>query len=254
MVISEEQQAAFETETTCHICLKGFDLEEEDKVRDHCHWTGQYLGASHNKCNLAARRVKYVPIYAHNFSGYDSHFIMQALVKSRFRRKNISGLGYNGEKMRTIQFQCFRFQDSMQFINSSLESVVSELARSGHSFPILKKMGMFETDEQRSLLTRKGVFPYELLTSVKLFEDMTQFPKREDFYSSLTQSMPSEEDYNHGLRVFQTFKCKSNCLPNLIVLFSFPPNRNRSMATHKFNHCPMIVLSGSKRRKKSKTS
>ena len=167
------------------------------------------MGAAHNLCNLTARRAQFIPVYAHNFSGYDSHHLMQALVHSKRRHKNISGLGLNSEKMRTIQFGQFRFQDSMQFINSSLDSVVKDLTKSNHHFPLLKLAGMFQTDEQRDLLTRKGVFPYELLTSVDRFEMMHTFPERADFYSSLSKSTPSEEDYQHGLRVFTTFKCKN---------------------------------------------
>lgn len=48
-------------------------LAEENPriVRDHCHFTGKFLGAAHNLCNLN-RRVSaddVVPIYCHNFSG-----------------------------------------------------------------------------------------------------------------------------------------------------------------------------------------
>ena len=38
----------------CYICKKEFDKSDKKnyKVRDHCHYTGKYRGASHNICNL----------------------------------------------------------------------------------------------------------------------------------------------------------------------------------------------------------
>ena len=67
------------------------------KVRDHCHFTGNFRGAAHSKCNIKARvditHAK-IPVFLHNFGmqfiflsdflivlyvgGYDSHFILQA--------------------------------------------------------------------------------------------------------------------------------------------------------------------------------
>ena len=211
MEIDQEEEARFGESNACHICLRSFTMGQE-KVRDHCHWTGKYLGPAHIKCNLSARRPKYIPMYAHNFSGYDSHFVMQALVENREktkRRKKISGLGYNMEKMRTIQFDRFRFLDSMQFMPTSLAKVTEDLRRSNHDFPILKNMGLYTNDEERKLLTRKGVFPYDLLTNLQKFEEMRNFPAREDFFNILTQRGISEEDYEHGLKVFSIFKCSN---------------------------------------------
>ena len=38
----------------CYICKKEFDNNDkkQQKVRDHCHYTGKYRGAAHNICNL----------------------------------------------------------------------------------------------------------------------------------------------------------------------------------------------------------
>ena len=37
-----------------YICKKQLD---DDRVRDHCHFTGQYRGAAHNSCNLKCRNT-----------------------------------------------------------------------------------------------------------------------------------------------------------------------------------------------------
>ena len=51
MDISDEQEIEFRKATRCSICNKNFKPEDE-KVRDHCHFSGNYRGASHVKCNL----------------------------------------------------------------------------------------------------------------------------------------------------------------------------------------------------------
>ena len=45
------------------------------KVRNHCHYTGEYRGAAHNICNLKYSLLKNVSIVFHNRFNYDYHFI-----------------------------------------------------------------------------------------------------------------------------------------------------------------------------------
>ena len=52
MIYTEEDKMNFASATTCHIC--GYDLRKErgdlfieDKVKDHCHLTGKFIGAAH---------------------------------------------------------------------------------------------------------------------------------------------------------------------------------------------------------------
>ena len=52
----------------------------DQKVRDHCHYTGKYRGAAHSKCNLAHRIPKHIPVVFHNLSGYDAHVIIRELA------------------------------------------------------------------------------------------------------------------------------------------------------------------------------
>ena len=61
------------------ICIdKLFDLVDE-KVRDHCHISGEYRGAAHLNCNTNLKISKKVPVIFHNLRGYDSHLIIQKI-------------------------------------------------------------------------------------------------------------------------------------------------------------------------------
>ena len=47
--LTKEEEDNYNKEKICYICKKEF---VEDKVRDHCHFTGEYRGAAHNACSL----------------------------------------------------------------------------------------------------------------------------------------------------------------------------------------------------------
>ena len=38
------------------------------RVRDHCHYTGNYRGAAHSACNLQYKIPKSIPVVFHNGS------------------------------------------------------------------------------------------------------------------------------------------------------------------------------------------
>ena len=81
MIFAKEEKELFYKETKCWICNEKFT---NDKVRDHCHFTGRYRGAAHNSCNLKYRKPNFTPAVFHNLSGYDSHlFIKKILVLVR---------------------------------------------------------------------------------------------------------------------------------------------------------------------------
>ena len=50
-----------------------------DRVRDHCHATGKFRGAAHNKCNINLRLPKKLPVIFHNLHGHDGHKIFKEL-------------------------------------------------------------------------------------------------------------------------------------------------------------------------------
>lgn len=209
MNLTKTEEIEFNNQLLCHICNKPFKQNKDVKVRDHCHFTGKFLGGAHQDCNLRRKNRYKVPIYAHNFSGYDSHFLFQAIAQSENHISELKAMAYNTEKFRTISVETFSFLDSMHFISDSLNNIVNDLTKSNHQFPILKNSGLYSNNFQRSLLLKKGIFPYELLTSLDRFSKMTVFPPIESFYSKLTESGISQEDYIHGKTVFESFKMKN---------------------------------------------
>ena len=62
--------------------------------------------------------------------------------------------------------------------------------------------------ENVSLLTRKGFYPYDYVSSIDKFQE-TKLPSKEDFYSKLNDENISDEDYQHAINVWETFNCKT---------------------------------------------
>ena len=77
LILTQDEQKLFEKAEFCHICNKEL---LEDKVRDHCHFTGQYRGAAHNSCNLKCRKPLILPVIFHNLQGYDAHLFIKQLA------------------------------------------------------------------------------------------------------------------------------------------------------------------------------
>ena len=97
-----------------------------------------------------------------------------------------------------------RFIDSFKFMSSSLDSLVDNLAKGGHQFSGFEDYN----SEQRELLIRKGVYPYEYMNSWDKFE-VTRLPSIDKFYSKLNMSGIGESEYQHARNVWNKFKLKN---------------------------------------------
>ena len=212
--LNSEEQKLFQQAKTCHIC--SFELKN-DKVRDHCHFTGKYRGAAHCKCNLMCKKPKILPVIFHNLQGYDSHLFIKQLAKidgeldcipsteekyiSFSKNIKVGEYKHISGKIISINFE-IRFLDSFKFLQTSLANLVSNLSLDDfhNTKHVFKKNTL--------LLTRKGVYPYDYVSSIdKLFE--TQLPSKEEFYSKLNDEDISDEDYQHAIKVWNTFGCKT---------------------------------------------
>ena len=110
---------------TCWICEKLID-DDDEKVRDYCHITGKFRGAAHWSCNINLQLTKKFPVIFHNLKGYDSHLILCEL--SKFDLK-IDVIRNRLEKyMTSFLNKKLVFIDSMQFMISNLEKLVTNLS------------------------------------------------------------------------------------------------------------------------------
>lgn len=199
IVITESNQ--------CYIC--GRIINEKEKHNDYDWYTGLFRGVSHEKCGQKFRVLNFIPIYFHNLSHYDAHFIIKALD---FEDGDVDLIPQNKERYisfsKTLKinnrYVKLRFLDSYKFMTSSLDSLARILKDS--QFKELKKT--FNNVEDFKLLKRKGVYPYEYMTSYNSLS-LTSLPEKQKFYSSLSDTSISDEDYQHALTVWNHFKCKS---------------------------------------------
>ena len=77
--LTKMQWKDYKRMSSCHICFKPF-REGNQKVRDHCHYSGIYRGAAHSLCNLQYKTPSYIPVVFHNLSGYDAHLFIKKLA------------------------------------------------------------------------------------------------------------------------------------------------------------------------------
>ena len=216
MIFTEEDRKQFNKASDCWIC--GEELGN-DRVRDHCHFTGRYRGAAHNSCNLKYRKPKNISVFFHNLSGYDSHLFIKKLGTPD-KKENIKCIPNNEEKYITftktiitgqytnkkgeVKDKTFDivFKDSLKFMSSSLGALVNNLPKDA-----FKNLLKYFTPKQAEILKQKGFYPYEYMDSEKKFND-TKPPPQGAFYSKLSGKGINNKNYKHVWNVWNTFKMK----------------------------------------------
>ena len=93
--LTHEENESYKNQTFCYICKKRFTSNNE-KVRDHCHFTGKYRGSAHINCNMNYKISTNISVVFHNSSRYDYHFIINELAKEF--EGQFECLGENTEK------------------------------------------------------------------------------------------------------------------------------------------------------------
>ena len=213
--ITKKQLKDYNNSVICHICNK--ELLFEDKVCDHCHFTGEYRGPAHRNCNLKCRRPMIIPVIFHNLQGYDAHlFIKQlAAIKGDFTcipsteekyisfSKKIKVDEYQNIDGKTISLNFeLRFIDSFKFLQTSLANLVKNLQTD--DFINTKEIFKDKTES----LTRKGVYTYDYVSSISKFLEK-QLPPKKEFYSKLSNEDITDDEYQHAINVWNTFNCQN---------------------------------------------
>ena len=202
--------------------------QKVDKVRDHDHFTGEYRGAAHSRCNLMCKVPNFIPILFHNGSGYDIHHLIAYLIKCTDTIKDPNSTNYVETSIIPISSEKFisfsikfdtpnncvlanfgnkkvelRFLDSFRFMAMSLDKLVKF---SNKDLPIMKTF--FNNENDFNLLTEKGIFPYEWFDSLDKMND-TCLPEIEAFTSKLSGTKISEKDYDRANSIWKHFNMES---------------------------------------------
>ena len=184
-------------------------------MRDHCHLSGKFRGATHEVCNLKYKVPTFFPVVFHNLSGYDSHLFIKTFGNSK---GDISCIPNNEEnyisftkqviidkfvnkKGKKANVKCeLRLIDSLRFLASSLHKLSSNLK-------IDQYVNLYKSGNQLRFM-RKSVYTYDYVDCSKKFDE-TSLPSKEAFYSKLMGEVITDEDYQHAQTVWKEFGMES---------------------------------------------
>ncbi|RWS23109.1 hypothetical protein B4U80_04804, partial [Leptotrombidium deliense] len=256
IIITEEQEKQFKKSKFCWMCDQKFEFDyghkQDDRVRDHDHYTGLYRGPAHRKCNVNFHEKKVIPIFFHNLSGYDSHLFIKNLgfdvkelkliaqneEKYISFSKNILVEKYEykdkkGELKEVKKYIELRFLDSLRFMPESINSLSNYLKpdQFHETINYLKKLNL----ETKIEYLRKGVFPYKYIDSMEKYNE-TKLPSQESFYNDLSKTHITDEEYNYAQKVWNEFECKT--------IDIFENFRNVCMKTYDFDPCWYYTTAG----------
>ena len=161
LALTSEEEYLYQKLEKCWKCGKPFYYEKdwkEWKVRDHNHFTGEFRGAAHNKCNLRIQNRIVIPVIAHNLSKYDLKLFIRDPMKYIDGKPDV--IAKSSEEFIAVSikvevnskakkdgnmkhyYHTLRFIDSLKFLSAPLDKLV-ESRKSGctdlsENFPILK--------------------------------------------------------------------------------------------------------------------
>ena len=218
--LTKEEEDNYNKENICYICKKEFN---NDKVRDHCHFTGKYRGAAHNTCNLRENTEKYitfsVPIKKRiENKNIDITYKIKFIDSFRFMATSLSKLVDNLTD-NIHNDKCVKCKSNLCFVNAVNEILTFECidCKKEYKKRLNKKLierfsNVYEFCDydinKFMVLLRKGVYPYEYMDEWDKFNEK-KLPCKESFYSNLTMEDISDTDYKHANNVFEKFNLNS---------------------------------------------
>ena len=136
----KEKEKIYKSSDNCYLCNK--HLEKDEKIIEHNHLSAELRGISCSSCNrLESRDGKQFPIFFHNGSGYDFHFITEEIKKHETEYEKVKVLPKDSENYISITFgdQYFKlvFKDSYRFLLSSIDNLSKTLK--DDQYKILKR-------------------------------------------------------------------------------------------------------------------
>lgn len=128
--MTKQDKIKFKAATHCEMCNREFTMFYRP-VKDHCHLSGLYRAALCNDCNLKRQNQKFVPVFIHGSSNYDSYFIIRQLG---YDKQNIHVIPHSTEKYITFSKNTdsnisIRFIDTFRFVNHPLSELCNNLPK-----------------------------------------------------------------------------------------------------------------------------
>ncbi|XP_071055118.1 uncharacterized protein [Onthophagus taurus] len=217
--LTVDEQRNFDSAENCFICQNPF-TSDQVKVRDHCHISGRYRGPAHTNCNLNFQLQNFIPIFFHNFSGYDCHLFIKEMAdadedgldvlpnnKEKYisfsKRILVDKAPMKGDRVENVFFK-LRFVDSFRFMASSLDSLAGNL----DEFDLINIRKFFPHNDQFRLLSKKGIFPYGYMDSLDKL-NVTSLPPKNAFFNKLSFEDITDEQYSHAQTVWEKFNCQN---------------------------------------------
>ena len=177
IIVSEEDKQDIENNDICRYCEKYI---ETDKIRDHCHLTGNYKGPAHNECNLQVNQKdsNFITISLHNFSNYDCHMFFEQLVDGKKDKVKFEIIPKTDEKYISFRYGCINSIDIYRFLSSSLDTLVQTLVDSSHKTLENLKKEVFGDDK--------------ILNIINALENMIDKTKRNKSISTFKKKYPDK--------------------------------------------------------------
>ena len=206
--ISKKADKLFLKANICWLCDIEF-INIIDKVAHYFKLTGKYLGAAHQSCIdyvNKANQHKFIPVFYHNFSKYDSHMFFNELINSKVDKINLSVIPRTNEEDMSVNFGCIKILDSMRFQQDSLEKLTESLK--DEDYIHLKR----NFPNHWNLLKKKLAYLYEFYKNLedyeKPIEELVKAGK-EAYFSKTKNEIPDQEEIYRRNEIIKLFIVKN---------------------------------------------
>ena len=168
LIFNEEDKLYHETNNTCHICSTTCN----NKVRAHCQETGKYRGTACKICNLRYKQQNFSPVIFHYGSGYYFNLLYSELFKQNSDKRKVDNIPLAAGKSKIFSIGCLKLLDSYNFLAMPLDQMA--------------KIYGCKT---------KTLYPYEYF-GLDSYDEVIGNLKIEDFKSSLSNKLPTQEEFD----------------------------------------------------------
>lgn len=211
--MSNEQKIAHKQATNCSMCKRSFvDDPTLIKTAHHSHFSGKYFNAVCSCCNINCERKVVINVYTHDETGAIFNFILKSLTPRLVSKVDIIPKGGPTKYTGLILSKYIKFINTYNFLPTTISEAISSLRGDGtnkelEAFNLLRQ-GTFSRSEQAC-----KIFTKDFTDPFLSFENQTgqfkRLPKRELMINYLDGSIPSKEQYETYLQVWDTFQIKT---------------------------------------------